>query len=283
MRETPDPGELEAVALAVRRNIVRMIHRADGGHIGGSLSSVEILVCLYFAAMRVDPECPEWEDRDRFILSKGHCAAALYAVLAARGYFPESVLSAEFACLRGRLQEHPDRLKVPGVDMSSGSLGQGLSVAAGLALGARLLGKRYRVFVLLGDGECQEGQVWEAAMAGSHYRLDRLLAVVDYNKVQVNDTVERSMALEPLVDKWRSFGWRVYEAPGHDVAELSATLQAAMREQRGPAAVIAHTVKGKGISFMEGQAQWHSNRLSEEQYAQAMAELSGPGAMRGAP
>lgn len=266
--------KLEALSLALRRSIVEMIYRAGGGHIGGCLSCIEILVCLYYEVMHIDPARPDWDGRDRFIISKGHCAAALYAVLAQKGYFPQNVLLSEFACLHGRLQEHPDRLKVPGVDMSSGSLGQGLSVTAGLALGARLSQKRYRVFVLLGDGECQEGQIWEAAMACSHYRLDRLIAVMDYNKVQVNDSVERSMALEPLSDKWRSFGWHVYEADGHNLADLSETLHRAMREQKGPAVVLAHTVKGKGVSFMEGRVEWHSNRLNKEQYAQAMAELA---------
>jgi transketolase len=157
--------------------------------------------------------------------------------------------------------------------MSSGSLGQGLSVGVGMALAARLLSKSYRVFVLLGDGECQEGQIWEAAMAGSHYRLDRLIAIVDYNKVQVNDSIERSMALEPLAEKWRDFGWSVSEVDGHSVADIDVALNAAVRVEQGPAVIIAHTVKGKGVSFMEGAAEWHSNRLSEEQYAQAMSEL----------
>jgi len=248
---------LEAQAKAVRRAVVEMIAAAGSGHPGGGLSAVEIVTVLYFHVLRVDPTRPRWEERDRFVLSKGHGSAALYAALGLRGFFsPEEFR--RFRQTGGLLQGHPDMRKVPGVDMSSGSLGQGLSAALGMALAARYLGRSYRTYVLLGDGECQEGQIWEAAMAAAHWKVDNLTAILDYNRVQLDGPVGDIMELEPLAAKWQAFGWEVIDCPdGHSIGGLLHALEVARTVQGRPAIIIARTVKGKGVSFMEHQAAWH--------------------------
>ena len=249
--------ELQVIAKRVRREIIEMIGTAKSGHPGGSLSAVEILISLYFGTMRHDPANPKWADRDRFILSKGHASAAWYAALGARGYFSPEAFQ-RFRQTGGMLQGHPDMRKVPGVDMSSGSLGQGISAALGMALAARYLCRAYRVYTLLGDGEIQEGQVWEAAMAAAHYKVDNLTAILDYNRVQLDGPVGEVMEVEPVADKWRAFGWAVISCgDGHDIRALLAAFAQARTVQGQPAIIIARTVKGKGVSFMEHQCSWH--------------------------
>lgn len=265
--------ELRQRAVVIRRHIVQMMYKAGGGHIGGSLSATDILVCLYFYMMRINVKNPRWKDRDRLVLSKGHAAAALYATLAEKGYFPKKLLFDSFISAKGALQEHPDMRKVKGIDMSSGSLGQGLSVGVGMTLGAKLKGYNFKVFVLLGDGEVQEGQIWEAAMAASHYRLDNIIAIIDYNKLQVDGFVSKIMAIEPIIEKWKTFGWNTLEIDGHNMKEIVEALDTAARAKGKPTIIVAHTVKGKGISFIENKFEWHSKRMSEEEKNQALKEL----------
>lgn len=264
-------AELRGVAREVRRDILEIIHRAGSGHPGGSLSAVEILVALYWEVLRHDPANPGWPGRDRLILSKGHGAPALYSVLARRGYFPREELNTlrQFGSI---LQGHPDSKRTPGVEVSTGSLGQGLSVGVGLALGAKVTGHNYRVFVVLGDGECDEGQVWEAAMSAAHYRLDNLTAVIDFNGVQLDGPTRDIMQLDPFREKWAAFGWQVEVADGHDLEDLTTTL--ARRPSDRPKAVVARTVKGCGVSFMEGKYQWHGGAPNAEELAQALSEIA---------
>lgn len=273
------PGdELGAVARRIRERILTTISHARVGHPGGSLSAVEILTALYFRELRIDPTNPGWPERDRFILSKGHASSVLYSTLAERGFFSPDLLST-FGRIDSRLQVHPDMHKVPGVEMSTGALGQGLSVGVGMALAARVdypddaVHRGVRVYVLLGDGECQEGQVWEAAMAAAHYRLDNLVAVVDYNRVQLTGPVAEVMEVAPLADKWRSFGWAVEEVPGHDIQALVAAFEKARTVRGRPTALIAHTVKGKGVSFMEGKSAWHGKPPDEQELQLALEEV----------
>ncbi|HAG07678.1 MAG: Transketolase domain protein [Clostridia bacterium 62_21] len=263
---------LAARARVIRRHIIRMLGEAGSGHPGGSLSATEIVTALYFGVLRVDPARPDWPDRDRFVLSKGHACPVLYAALAERGFFPvEELLT--LRRLGSRLQGHPDMRKLPGVEMSTGSLGQGLSAANGMALAARLDGRDYRVYVLLGDGETQEGQVWEAAMAAAHYRLDNLTAFLDYNGLQIDGPCAEVMEVAPVADKWRAFGWHVLEIDGHDFRQILGAVGEA-RETRGrPTMVVARTVKGKGVSFMENQVDWHGAAPKGDQVQQALAEL----------
>lgn len=263
--------ELERKACAIRQDVIRMLAAAGSGHPGGSLSAVEILTALYFQVLRVDPRRPDDPERDRFILSKGHACPALYATLAERGFFPLSWLE-DLRRLGSPLQGHPDMRKVPGVEMSTGSLGQGLSVGVGMALAGRLRESGYRVYVLLGDGECQEGQVWEAAMAAAHYRLRNLVAIVDRNRLQIDGPTEEVLALEPLADKWKAFGWSVITVNGHDFGELLSAFESVGYARR-PTAIIARTVKGKGVSFMENQVDWHGKAPNREQGEQALKEL----------
>jgi len=249
-----------------------MLVTSKSGHPGGSLSAADILATLFFHEMRLNPEDPQWADRDRFVLSKGHAAPVLYAALAEKGYFPKEELQG----LRqtGRmLQGHPDMRKTPGVDMSTGSLGQGLSAANGMALAGKLDGKNYRVFVLLGDGEMAEGQIWEAAMASAHYNLDNVTAVIDFNGLQIDGTTDSVMCSSPLAEKWRAFCWHVIEVDGHDVDALIAAFAEAKEVEGKPSMIIAKTVKGKGVSFMENVAGWHGNAPSVEQGEQALKEL----------
>jgi len=259
-------------AWQLRKHVIRMTCEAGSGHPGGSLSAADIIAVLYFHVLRLDPQNPDWEDRDRFILSKGHSCPIVYAALAERGFFPVE----ELMTLRkvgSRLQGHPDMRKTPGIDMTSGSLGQGLSVGVGMALGARLMRKSYRVFVMLGDGEIQEGQVWEAAMAAGHHRLGNLKAILDYNRLQVDGVVNEIVSIEPVVDKWLAFNWAVREINGHNFEEILAAFEWADSVRDKPCIIIAHTIKGKGVSFMENVVGWHGKAPNPEQRDLALKEL----------
>ena len=259
-------------AKRMRADIVKMLAAAGSGHPGGSLSAADILAVLYFEKMRIRPEEPAWADRDRLVLCKGHAAPALYAALSCRGYFSEEEL-VNLRRLGSRLQGHPDMKRLPGVDMSTGSLGQGLSAACGMALAGRLDAKDYRVFALLGDGELEEGQVWEAAMFAAHYRLDHLVAFVDHNRLQIDGDIAKVLSPEPIDQKFAAFGWHVQTVDGHDHAALSAAVDAALATMGQPSVIIAETVKGKGISFMENQVGWHGKAPNAEEATRALAEL----------
>ena len=266
--------QLNSIATDLRLDAVEIIHRRGQGHPGGSLSIAEIIAALYFHHLRIDPERPEWPERDRFILSKGHACALLYSALARRGYFPREELLT-WGHLGGRLQGHPDRLKTSGVDMTTGMEGHGISVGVGLCLAAHLKDLDYRVYALVGDGECQCGVLWEGAMTASKYGLQNLTVIVDYNGVQLDGPVPEIMPLEPLVDKWRSFNFATLEINGHDMRQVLEALDTAMEIHDKPTAIVAHTTKGKGVSFMEGQSKWHGRAPSDEEYAQAVSELKG--------
>jgi len=272
--------ELRSRAQTVRQHIVRMVASAGAGHPGGSLSAADIIVTLFGKVMRVDPARPAWPERDRFILSKGHAAPALYATLAELGYFSLDHLLT-FDHIDSILQGHPDMTKTPGVDMSSGSLGQGLSVGVGMALGARVLHHDFRTYVLLGDGELQEGQVWEAAMLASKYHLNNLTAIVDANCLQLAGQTSVIMpTCEPYGPKWAAFGWNVLEADGHDIPAIAAALGRARAYGDGPTIIVAHTVKGKGVSFMEHNVAWHSRALTPEELTRALQDLAAEGGQR---
>lgn len=268
-----DLKSLESVAKNIRRSIVSMICEAKSGHPGGSLSIVDILTALYYGEMKIDPTKPKMEGRDRFVLSKGHAAPALYAVLAERGYFPKE----ELMTLRkfgSHLQGHPDMKKVPGVEISTGSLGQGLSVANGMALNAKLFQEEYRVYVMMGDGELQEGQIWEAAMTAAHYKLDNLCAFVDVNNLQIDGRVDVVMGVEPLDKKWEAFGWNVISIDGHNFEEIFSALETAKTCKGKPTLILAKTVKGKGVSFMENVCGFHGTAPTAEERERALAELA---------
>lgn len=264
--------EMKEMTRQLRRNILTMIHKAGSGHPGGSLSAIDVLSVLYLNVLNHNPQEPNWPDRDRFILSKGHVCPALYAVLAECGYFPKSNLDTlrQFGSI---LQGHPCMNKTMGVEVSSGSLGQGLSVAVGAALGAKADGADYRVYCMMGDGEQQEGQIWEAAMTAGHYHLDNLCGIVDCNRLQIDGFVDDVMSIDPLADKWRAFGWHVAETDGHDVAVIERAFDEAKQTKGTPTVILAHTSKGKGVSFMEDTAGWHGKAPNAEQLAQALAEL----------
>jgi len=264
--------EMEAVAKRLRRHIISMIGRAGSGHPGGSLSSVEIVTALYFRALKHKPQEPSWSDRDRFILSKGHAAPMLYSVLAECGYLPLDELTT-LRQLDTRLQGHTDCTVTPGVEMSAGALGQGLSFAIGVALAGRLNSQKYRVYVLLGDGECNEGQVWEAAMAAAHFKLDNLVAIVDNNGQQIDGWNREVMNLDPFNKKWQAFGWRVIEVDGHDLTRLIDAYEQAKLVKGQPVVIIAHTIKGKGVSFMENNPDFHGKAPNAEQVKIALKEL----------
>ncbi len=264
--------ELEEKAKKIRRLIIKMLAEAGSGHPGGSLSSTDIVTCLFFAVMRHDPKNPIWPDRDRFHLSKGHCCPLLYAVLAESGYFEEKHLWT-LRKLGSILQGHPDK-RTPGVEVASGSLGQGLSVALGMSLAAKVDRKDYRVYCLLGDGEIQEGNIWEAAMAASHYKCDNLCAIIDYNGFQIDGKIEDIMALEPLVEKWRAFGWYTIEIDGHNIKQILQALEEARKVKEKPTVIIAHTVKGKGVSFMENVVDFHGRPPTKEEAERALKELA---------
>jgi len=265
-------AEMEAVAKRLRRHIITMIGKAGSGHPGGSLSAVEIVTALYFKLLRHMPSDPRWSDRDRFILSKGHAAPLLYATLAECGYFPVDELST-LRQLDSRLQGHADRTITPGVEMSSGSLGQGLSFALGVALAGRLNSQDYRVYVLLGDGECDEGQVWEGAMATAHFKVDNLVAIVDNNGLQIDGWNRDVMNLDPFNRKWQAFGWHVIEVNGHDLSQLGLALEQAKLVKGQPTVIIAHTIKGKGVSFMENNPDFHGKAPNAEEVEIALKEL----------
>ena len=270
--------ELEEVARRVRQGVVRATHAAKSGHPGGSLGSADILTYLYFEEMNIDPADPARADRDRFVLSKGHCAPALYATLAERGYFPVDDLDT-LRHIGSHLQGHPNMNDTPGVDMSTGSLGQGISAAVGMALAAKHWGDAYRTFCLLGDGEIEEGQVWEAAMFAGNHALDNLVLIVDHNGLQIDGSIEEVNSAEPIADKFATFGFEVIElADGNDMAQVRAAFEAARGVAGKPVCIVAETVKGKGVSFMENQVGWHGKAPNDEQFAQAMAELGAAGA-----
>jgi transketolase len=271
-RQTRDPAELRALARELRVSILRMIHRAASGHTGSSLSCIDILTCLYFAELRHYAFEPNWEGRDRFVLSKGHAAPALYAVLQRAGYLTERDLG-RLRELSSILQGHPDSRRCPGVEASTGSLGQGLSIAHGMALALRGRADAPRVYVLLGDGELQEGQVWEAALSAAHYASANLCAIVDANGLQIDDAVERVKRVQPIAEKFRAFGWHALEIDGHDFAAILGALDAARGCGERPTVIVAHTVKGKGVSFCENQVKWHGKPPNDEELARALAEL----------
>ena len=264
--------DLNAIATQMRIDIIESLAAAGSGHPGGSLSCTDILAVLYFEKMNIDPRRPDWEDRDRLVLSKGHAAPALYAALAERGYFPRE----DLITLRkygSHLQGHPNMGDTPGVDMSTGSLGQGLSAANGMALAGRLDGKDYYVYCIMGDGEIQEGQIWEAAMSASHYHLDHVIGFVDHNGLPIDGTNDEVMTVNPIGDKFAAFGWNVLSIDGHDYEAISAAIDEAKACKGKPTVIVCETIKGKGVSFMENQVNWHGAAPNAEQAAVALAEL----------
>ena len=273
MTEKPlDIKKLEAIAHRTRINVVKMIAKSGIGHLGGSVSIAEILAVLYFHEMRIDPKNPEWEDRDRFVLSKGHACPALYATFAEVGYIPKDILPTLHQ-IDSILQMHPERGLCPGIEMSTGALGQGLSAAIGMALGAKIKGKDFRVYALVGCGECNEGQIWEAAMSASKFELDNLVAIIDYNKFALSGRTQDVMPLEPLYDKWVAFGWHVIEVNGHSVTQLINALKEAKEIKGKPTFIIAHTVKGRNITYVEDTWPSHSVQMTAEQVESTLEEL----------
>jgi transketolase len=277
--KTHSPTDMAEFARQARVHILEAVKHARGGHVGGPFSAADMLAALYFGVLNIDPDDPGWEDRDRFVLSKGHSSIALYTMLALRGYFPVAELLT-FDAINSRLQGHPDMTVTPGVDMSSGSLGLGFAAALGIALGGRILGKDFTTYVMLGDGECNEGVVWEGAHVAARYGLDNVIAIIDHNKLQqfgwAGESPEERITpyLEhQLVNRWRAFDWRVLEMDGHNIPEILSTLDEAKATRGSPVAIVAHTIKGKGVSFMEGNYKWHSRVPTDEEFAQAMDEL----------
>ena len=268
-----DIKELECKAKEIRKNIIEEVYFAKSGHPGGSLSIADIMSVLYFDELNIDVNNPRWEDRDRVVLSKGHCSPALYAALAEKGFIDKSELK-NFRKLESNLQGHPDMNKIPGVDMTTGSLGQGLSVANGMAISSKLDNKDYRVYCIMGDGEIEEGQVWEAAMASNKYKLDNLCVIVDNNNLQIDGTIEEVMSSYPIDEKFRSFGFNVINIDGNNTEEIQKAFKEAKNCKGMPTCIIAKTIKGKGVSFMENQVGWHGKAPNEEQYKLAMEELS---------
>lgn len=266
--------ELKQVANVIRKDIIKMLTESGSGHPGGSLSATEILTTLYFNEMNIEPEKVKDLDRDRFVLSKGHAAPVLYSALARRGFFDVEELK-KLRKLGSILQGHPNMNEVPGVDMSTGSLGQGVSAAVGMALAGKIDKKDYRVFTLLGDGELEEGQVWEAAMSAAHYKLDNLIAFIDYNGLQIDGPIQEVMSAEPIADKFRAFRWNVAEVDGHNIEQLINAIEEAKAVKEKPTVIVCKTVKGKGVSFMENEAGWHGNAPSAEQCKKALDELGG--------
>ncbi len=263
---------LANIANEIRMGALEQVYEAQSGHPGGALSCSDILAVLYFNQMNIDPKQPNASARDRFVLSKGHCSPALYATLARKGYFDKAVLSG-FRNIDSNLQGHPDMTKIPGVDMTTGSLGQGLSAAVGMAIGSKMDSAGCRVYCLVGDGEIEEGQIWEAAMTASKNELDNLCVIVDHNGLQIDGTVEEVAGLVDIKEKFESFGFYTIEIDGHDIEEIIQAFQAARQEKGRPTAIIANTIKGKGVSFMEGKAQWHGKAPNKEEYEEAINEL----------
>jgi len=264
--------ELEAMAVTIRCDIIEMIATANAGHPGGSLSAADVVTALYFRVMRIDPTKLDWPDRDRFILSKGHACPVWYAALAERGYFDRSHLNT-LRQMNSILQGHPDMKRTPGIDMTAGSLGHGLSAGVGMALSGKLRKKDYHVWVVVGDGESQEGSVWEAAMASAKWKLDNLTAILDHNNLQNDDCVAVEMPIEPVADKWRAFGWHVIEIDGHNMTEIVEALEGAKTFKGMPTIIIAQTIKGKGVSFMENVVDWHGKAPCREEAEQALEEI----------
>jgi transketolase len=267
-----DIQKLKEIAGRMRLDIIEMLHKAGSGHPGGSLSAIDIVTCLYFSKMRHDPKRPDWPERDRFVLSKGHAVPALYAVMAEAGYFSKDQLST-LRQLGSALQGHPVNTAMKGIEGCTGSLGQGLSIAQGLALASKLDGNKFRVYCMLGDGETQEGQIWEAAMSAPKFKLDNLTVILDYNKGQIDGPVPDVMNIEPIADKWRAFNWHVIGIDGHDFGQILKALDEAEKTRGKPTMIIADTVKGKGVSFMEHQISWHGAAPNKEQTDKALAEL----------
>ena len=265
-------AELQKKAIQIRLDILEEVFSASSGHPGGSMSIAEILAYLYFQELRIDPKNPKWEDRDRLVLSKGHCAPGLYAALAERGFFPTEDLKT-FRRVDSYLQGHPDMKGVPGVDMSSGSLGLGISTACGMALSAKIYNKDYRTYTILGDGEIAEGQVWEAAMFAAHYKLDNLCAFVDFNGLQIDGAITEVMNSTPIDEKFAAFGWNVIVIDGHDLNQIEAAVEEAKATKGKPTMILCKTTKGKGVSFMENKAGWHGKAPNAEEYEQAVKEL----------
>lgn len=266
------PEELEKMALNIRRDIIQMIYDANSGHPGGSLSIADLISALYFNVLNHDPSKPDWEDRDRFILSKGHACPALYSAMARTGYFPYEELKT-LRKIDSRIQGHPEVRKLPGIEASTGSLGQGLSIGAGLALGAKVQGKNFRTYVMTGDGELDEGQIWEAALFCGNKKIDNLVVIVDSNKQQLDGWIKDISSLDPLDDKWRAFGWEVIEIDGHNMNEILSAFEKAAQTKGKPTVIIANTIKGKGVSFMENNLDFHGASPTKEQYEKAMEEL----------
>ena len=267
-----DNKKLEEMTKKVRLGIIEAVYSNQSGHPGGSLSIADIMTVLYFNEMNIDNENPKWEDRDRLILSKGHCSPALYSALANRGYFPVEDLKT-FRNINSYLQGHPDMKHIPGVDMTTGSLGQGLSAANGMAISAKLDNKNYRVYCILGDGEIEEGQIWEAAMASNKYKLDNLCVIVDNNNLQIDGTIEEVMNSNPIDEKFKSFGFQIIKIDGHDIEEITKAFEVARNVKGKPTCIIAKTIKGKGVSFMENQVGWHGKAPNKEQYEEAKKEI----------
>jgi transketolase len=270
--KTTDVAELMNIAKQVRLKILHMLTKAGSGHTGGSLSAVDAAVAIYFSKMNFNPKEPFWKDRDRFILSKGHAAPLLYAIMAEAGYFPAEVLD-NLRKIESPLQGHPCCTSLPGIEVSTGSLGQGLSVANGMALGLRLDNSRARVYCIMGDGEIQEGQIWEAAMTAAHYKIDNLCAVVDNNGLQIDGPVQKVMGIAPIHDKWAAFGWHVIDVDGHNMERILAALDEAERTKGKPSVIIANTTKGKGVSFFEDKVEYHGITPTPEEYERAVKEI----------
>ena len=264
--------DLKKKARLMRRNVIKMLARAGSGHPGGSLSATDILTCLFFKVLNHKPDDPKWPDRDRFHMSKGHCCPIWYSVLAETGYFPKKHLD-ELRSFGALLQGHPD-VHVPGVDVASGSLGQGLSVALGMALAARIDKKDYRVYCLMGDGEIQEGNIWEAAMGAAHFKIDNLCAILDHNGFQIDGSVKEVMEIEPVTDKWKAFGWNVVDVDGHDIQQLLAAFEEVKKVKGKPSIIVARTVKGKDVSFMENVVGFHGVAPTKEEEQIALKELA---------
>lgn len=265
--------ELKNIAKNIRKGIIEAVYSGQSGHPGGSLSIADIMTVLYFNEMNINPENPKDENRDRLVLSKGHCAPALYSALANRGFFETEELKT-LRNIESRLQGHPDMKKIPGVDMTTGSLGQGLSAANGMAIAGKLDNKDYRVYCILGDGEIEEGQIWEAAMASNKYKLDNLCVIVDNNNLQIDGTIEEVMSSYPIDEKFKSFGFQIINIDGHDIEEILKAFEVARNVKGKPTCIIAKTIKGKGVSFMENQAGWHGKAPNEEQYIQAKNDIN---------
>lgn len=266
--------ELKQIATDIRKDIITMLTESGSGHPGGSLSAADILTVLYFNEMKVDSNNPQWENRDRFVLSKGHAAPVLYATLAKKGFFPKEELM-KLRKIDSMLQGHPDMKGTPGIDMSTGSLGQGFSASCGMALAAKIDKKDYRVYTLLGDGELQEGLVWEAAMLAAHHKLDNLTAIIDFNGLQIDGRNEEVLSVNPVTDKFKAFGWNVIEIDGHSIEDIISAVAKSKETKGAPTIIVAKTIKGKGVSFMEDKVDWHGNAPKEDQKVQALKELGG--------